>query len=192
MKQQTHSTMPRARPSAGAEQRGKERDQRQRGIPAPGRGLTHPTERSLSRGTGMDSPAGRPCGALGSLWDLQQDTWASLPKPTVKTPPSPILSQGSKPLWQVGLPPVSLSLTMPDGKEFPDLEGHTVPPRALRTRDTHTHPSAGVQEAPQASTHARAPGRGENTQKTPARKLSTRQAGESCKPSGMGGSENGL
>lgn len=75
----------------------------------------------------------------------------------VKTPPSPALPQGSKPLWQVGLPPVSLSLTLPDGKEFPDLEGHTVPPRALRTRDTHTHPGAGVQEAPQASTHPRGP-----------------------------------
>lgn len=57
----------------------------------------------------------------------------------VKTPPSPALPQGSKPLWQVGFPPVSLSLTLPDGKEFPDLERHTVPPRALRTRDTHTH-----------------------------------------------------
>lgn len=111
----------------------------------------------------------------------------------MKTPPSPALPQGSKPLWQVGFPPVSLSLTLPDGKEFPDLERHTVPPRALRTRDTHTHiPVLGYKK------HLRLPrtpgplGEEKMPKKNPARKLSTRQAGESCKPSGMGGSENGL
>lgn len=96
--------MPRARPSAGAEQRGKEWDQCptvQRGIPAPGQDLTphlpHLTEPSLARGTGawagLEGPAGSLCGAPGSPRDLQQDTWTRCPNPLRKCHQAPLFQR---------------------------------------------------------------------------------------------------
>lgn len=105
-------------------------------------------------------------------------------QPCSANPTKPHSSIGFRPLAKVGLPCVSLSLSLPDGKEFCDLEGHTVPSQIsvvnLRTR-------AGVQKAPRASTHPQPLGKEKILQKIRlARTLFTRLAGESCKPSGNG------
>lgn len=92
----------------------------------PGQDLTHLTEPSLSRGTGLGqgrtAQLGLPRIPVGpSAGHLNQPAQTCSEHPT-----KPCSSIGSKPLGKVGLPCVSLSLSLPDGKEFCDLEGHTV------------------------------------------------------------------
>lgn len=108
-------------------------------------------------------------------------------------------SRSSKPLWKVGSPFVSLSLNLPGGKEFCDLEGHTIPPNLCgETQDKgDTNPRAGAQKAPRASTHCQPLGKEKMPQQIRlARILFTWQAGEGADPvereaEGMGCSRKG-
>lgn len=141
--------MPRARPSAGAEHKGNEGDQCatvQRGIPALSH-LAHLTEPSLSLAQGLVLNWGSPRIAVAPSAGHLEPTYSVIPtKPCSSTGPQ-----------NTGECEVTFCCFVPQlGKEVCDLEGHMVPPPKLcgEPEDKgHTHPSAGVQKPPRASTH---------------------------------------